>query len=577
MENKAYIKEYERWLSASAVDSETKAELEAIKGDEGEIKLRFIQPLEFGTAGLRGVMKAGINAMNVYTVAHATQGLSELIKSEGACERGVVIAYDSRNNSALFAKTAAAVLAENGIKTYIFDSLRPTPELSFAIRELKCIAGINITASHNPKQYNGYKAYWEDGAQLPPEHAAKVSESQSKFDIFDDVKRGDYDKAVSDGRITVVGKALDDRYVEEVIACALNPDAVRRVSDDFKLIYTPLHGAGAVLVPHVLKAIGVKELYTVEEQMAPDGNFPTVEKPNPEIPAVFELGINLASKIDSDLIIATDPDADRVGAMSRCADGSFKLITGNQMGALLLDYIITARKETGALPADSYVVKSIVSTELAAAICAKNGIKLHNVLTGFKFIGEVIKNSEESGVGTYLLGFEESYGYLVGTYARDKDAVSATMMIAEMAAYYKAKGMTLSDALEALYREYGYFGEAVRDIYMEGLDGSDRIKRIMVSLRQNPPKDYCGTKIAKISDYASSATLDVASGRSEDILLPKSDVLYFTLENGDVVIARPSGTEPKIKFYFLLSGSDAASLEGKKAAYIKESDKLLCD
>lgn len=573
----SYIDEYKRWLSSDKVDEKTKAELKAIENDDGEIKIRFINYLEFGTAGLRGIMKAGTNAMNVYTVAHATQGLAELIKGENACERGVVIAYDSRNNSTLFAKTAAAVLAENGIRTYIFDALRPTPELSFAIRELKCIAGINITASHNPKQYNGYKAYWEDGAQLPPEHAAKVSSASAALDIFEDVKTGDYESAVKSGKITVIGDELDRRYVEEVLSCRLNPSSVKNVADNLKLVYTPLHGTGAVLVPKVLKEIGVKHLYTVDEQMMPDGEFPTVEKPNPEIPAVFELGINLAKKVDSDLIIATDPDADRVGAMSRCLDGSFKLITGNQMGALLLNYIITARKEAGELPEDAYAVKSIVSTEMAAAICRKNGVKLYNVLTGFKFIGEVIKNSEESGIGTYLLGFEESYGYLVGTYARDKDAVSATMMIAEMAAYYKAKGMTLSDALSELYREYGYYGEAVRDIYMEGLDGNERIRRIMDSLRSEVPSSYCGSKVARISDYANSYTLDTSTGKKEPILLPKSNVLAYTLENGDVVIVRPSGTEPKIKFYFLLNGCDELSLENKKSEYVKESDNLLCD
>lgn len=577
MSEKNYLDEYRRWLNADEVDADTKAELKAIENDDDEIKIRFLHPLEFGTAGLRGVMKAGINAMNIYTVAHATQGLSNLICEEKANARGVVIAYDSRHHSEEFARTAAAVLAANDIKVYLFDALRPTPELSFAIRELGCIAGINITASHNPKQYNGYKAYWEDGAQLPPEHAARVSASSAALDIFRDVKRGSYDESVKSGRIVIIGADMDDAYCKAVMACRLCPDAVARVADDLRIVYTPLHGTGATLVPRVLKACGVKGLYTVDEQMKADGDFPTVAKPNPEIPSVFDLGIRIAEEVKSDLIIATDPDADRVGAMSRCADGSFRLINGNQMGALLLDYIIRIREETGNLPTDAYAVKSIVSTELAAAICRSHGVKLYNVLTGFKFIGEVIKNAETTGVGTYLLGFEESYGYLVGTYARDKDAVSATMMIAEMAAYYKARKMTLCDALDNIFREYGYYGEAVRDIYLEGLDGPDHIRRIMSNLRKNTPASYAGQRVVSVSDYATSVTRDLTTGHEEKILLPKSDVLYYVLEDGDIVIARPSGTEPKIKFYFLLCGKDSDSLKQKTATFVSESDKLICD
>ncbi|MBQ5792959.1 MAG: phospho-sugar mutase, partial [Clostridia bacterium] len=416
------MKNYLCWLESDQLSDAEKAELASIRDDDGEIRLRFTSYLSFGTAGLRGIMKTGMNAMNVHTVAYATQGLANLIIKEGRTADGVAIAYDSRNNSALFAKTSAQVLAASGIKSYLFDDLRPTPELSFALREYGCVAGINITASHNPKQYNGYKAYWEDGAQLPPEHADTVSAEMEALDIFKDVKLADFDKAVAQGLIVMLGEETDEKYLAQVVAQAVNPDAVKAVADDLAIVYTPLHGTGHKLVPEVMKRIGLKNLYTVPEQMIIDGNFPTVPKPNPEYPQVFELGIEIANRVGSDLIVATDPDADRVGVMTRTADGSFKTITGNQMGALLLDYILTAYEETGSMPEHPYAVKTIVSTELAAAICAAHNVTMHNVLTGFKFIGEVIKNYEAKGYGSFILGFEESYGYLKGTYARDKDA-----------------------------------------------------------------------------------------------------------------------------------------------------------
>ena len=572
-----YMENYERWLHEPKLDADSRRELEAIAGDRDEIEMRFLGNLEFGTGGLRGTMGAGLNKMNVYTVAQATQGMAEMIALEGtdAMRRGVVIAYDSRNNSALFSETAAAVLSANGIAVYIFDGVRPTPELSFAIRHLGCIAGINITASHNPKQYNGYKAYWEDGAQLPPKHADIISDKIKSIDIFNGVKQDNYADAVKAGKIRVIGEEVDRVYLENVLAQRVNPDAVKQVADDLTVVYTPLHGAGYKLVPEALRASGLKKLYTVPEQMVLDGNFPTVVKPNPELPAAFTLGIKLADEVGSDLIIATDPDSDRMGAMTRTADGSFVTITGNQMASLLLDYIITALKETGGVPVDAYAVKTIVSTELATAICRANGVKLYNVLTGFKFIGEVIKEHEAAGHGTFLFGFEESYGYLKGTYARDKDAVCAAMLATEMAAYYKAKNMTLYDALQKLYEKYGYYGEKSQDVYMEGLDGIERRTNTMKNLRENPPKSIGGSPVAFVGDYLAGTITTLSDGSTKPTGLPKSDVLYYGLADGDVAVIRPSGTEPKIKIYYLASAKDAATLAAKLATYASETDKLV--
>ncbi len=564
-----YMNNYLRWLESDKLSEAEKAELRAIAEDDGEIRLRFTSYLSFGTAGLRGIMKTGMNAMNVHTVAYATQGLANLIIKEGRAADGVAIAYDSRNNSALFAKTSAQVLAAAGIKSYLFDDLRPTPELSFALREYGCVAGINITASHNPKQYNGYKAYWEDGAQLPPEHADTVSASMEALDIFEDVKLADFDKALADGLIIMLGEETDEKYLAQVTAQAVNPEAVKAVADDLAIVYTPLHGTGHKLVPEVMKRIGLKNLYTVPEQMIIDGDFPTVPKPNPEYPQVFELGIEIANRVGSDLIVATDPDADRVGVMTRTADGSFVTITGNQMGALLLDYILTAYEETGSMPAHPYAVKTIVSTELAAAICAAHNVTMHNVLTGFKFIGEVIKNYEAKGYGSFILGFEESYGYLKGTYARDKDAVVASMLICEMTAYYKAKGMTLGDALQGLYARYGYCYETNVEIYMEGLDGAARMAAMMDTLRNNPPAEFGGVAVELFGDYKTETFTELATGKKIPTGLPKSNVLYFKLVNGDVIVVRPSGTEPKIKFYFLLLGKDQADVLAKLEGYKK--------
>ena len=563
---------YNNWLNADALSDAEKAELISIKDDADEVALRFSSGLSFGTAGLRGTMKVGLNAMNVHTVAHATQGLANLIVREGRAADGVAIACDSRLNSQIFAETAASVLAANGIQVYLFDALRPTPELSFALRELSCVAGINITASHNPKEYNGYKAYWEDGAQLPPEHADTVAAEIARLDIFKDVKKMPLQDALDAGLVTIIGEEIDEKYLAQVQAQAVNPDAIAAVADELKIVYTPLHGTGHRLIPAILSRVGLKHLYTVDEQMVIDGSFPTVKKPNPEYPEAFALGVEIANKVGSNLVIATDPDADRVGVMTRTPDGSFATITGNQMGALLVDYIITAYKETNTMPHNPYVVKSIVTSELAAKICAANGVKMHNVLTGFKFIGEVIKNYEKSGDGSFLFGFEESYGYLKGTYARDKDAVVTAMLICEMTAYYQAKGMTLSDALSALFDKYGFCLERNVEVYMEGLDGPARMAALMDGLRNDPPTEFGGVAVTLVGDYGRGTITE--GGEVRPTGLPSSNVLYYRLANGDVIVARPSGTEPKIKFYYMLEAANAAVAEEKLASYQKTLNAL---
>ena len=564
---KQYLENYKRWCASDVLTEAEKAELLSIADNDDEIKIRFSSGLTFGTAGLRGTMKTGMNAMNVYTVAQATQGLANLIQKLGRSQDGVVIAYDCRNNSELFAKVSAEVLAAADIPTYIFDALRPTPELSFALRELGCVAGINITASHNPKQYNGYKAYWEDGAQLPPEHANTVYEEICKTDIFSDVKRVDFDEAVTTGKITVIGAEMDEKYLAKVQEQVVNPDAVKNVADELKIVYTPLHGTGHRLVPEILKRIGLKHLYTVEEQFVIDGDFPTVSKPNPEYAEVFELGIGIADKVGSSLVVATDPDADRVGVMARAKDGKFHTITGNQMGALLLDYIITAYEETNTMPPLPYAVKSVVSTELVTKICKAHNVEMFNVLTGFKFIGEVIKNHEISGEGSFLFGFEESYGYLKGTYARDKDAVVASMLICEMTAYYHSKGMTLCDALDGLFEKYGFCREFNVELYMEGVDGPQKMAQFLDGFRTSIPAELGGVSVATFGDYNAETFVDVASGTKTPTGLPKTNMLIFKLENGDVVIIRPSGTEPKVKVYFLVIANDSTEADTRIAGY----------
>ena len=570
-----YQNEYKRWIESPALSEKEREELVSIGSDEGLKEFRFSNPMDFGTAGLRSTMYQGIGNMNRFTVAQTTRGIAALIKAQNGESRGVAIAYDSRNNSREFARISACVLAGAGIKSYIFDDIRPTPELSFAVRELGALAGINITASHNPKEYNGYKAYWEDGAQISPEQAKIVSAERAKFDVLDMSGIVDYDAGVASGMIVELHSDFDEKYLAAVMETSIYPEAISNVADELKVVYTPLHGAGYKLVPEIFGRVGLKHLYTVEEQMTPNGDFPTVEKPNPEYPAVFKLGIEIANKVGSDLVIATDPDSDRVGVMTRTKSGEFATITGNQMGALLLDYVIKARKITGTLPEGAYCVKSLVSTDMAYRIAQINGIKLHDVLTGFKFIGEVIKNYEAAGKKDgFLLGFEESYGYLLGSYARDKDAVGASMMILEMTAYYKKLNMTLSDALEKLYENYGLYRECTVDIYMEGLDGIEKRRRVMQSLRDNPPATLGGVAVAKSGDFKTGVVTTLATGETESTGQPSSDVLYYTLENEDKIIVRPSGTEPKIKIYVLAHGVDAESTDAKVSAYEADAKKI---
>lgn len=564
----AYVTEFNKWMAAPEVSDEVKSELVALTEDEK--KERFAGYMTFGTAGLRAKMGAGCAFMNEYTVAHATEGLARLILAENAADRGVAIAYDSRINSDAFARRSAEVLSASGIKVYLFPSLRPTPVLSYAVLKLGCIAGINITASHNPSAYNGYKAYWEDGAQLPPDHAKRVSDAMDSIDIFKDVPAPE---KADKSKIITVSDLIDEPYMECVLEQRVNPDAIKAVADDLRIVYTPLHGAGAVMVPEVLRRAGVKNLYTVDDQMAPDGSFPTVYYPNPEFPEAFKLGIELAEKVSSELVVATDPDCDRVGVMAKGKDGEFHTVTGNQMGALLLDYIITAYEKEGKLPSDAYAVKSVVSANLAEKIADAHGVKFYNVLTGFKFIGEVIKEHLAAGHGTFLLGFEESYGYLKGTYARDKDAVVASMLICEMAAFYKAKNMTLIDALDELFERYGYFGERVKNIQITGLDAAGQMAKIMKGLRENSPASLGGVKVAETRDYLDS-TVRRSDGSVGETGLPKTNMLYYVLENGDVYIVRPSGTEPKIKVYILSQAKTREALGAQLDALDREADAM---
>ena len=561
-----YQKEYERWLLSDKISDECKKELKEY--DEEQKKLYFHGYLSFGTAGLRGVMAAGTNAMNVYTVAHATQGLAALINAEGRADDGVVIAYDSRHNSELFAKTAAEVLCGNGIKTYLFDALRPTPVLSFAVRYLKCVAGVNVTASHNPKQYNGYKAYWEDGAQLAPSLADKVSDYMSRVDIIDGIKKMPLDTAINKGILKYINKEIDEPYMDAVIAQLVDKNAVAHASE-LGIVYSPLNGAGYKMVPEILSRIGIKNLRIVPEQAEPDGDFPTTPYPNPEFKQVFEPGIKIADEIGSDLIIATDPDADRMGIAVRNKDGEFVTLTGNQQGALLIEYIINALKRTGKYPKHPYIIKSFVSTELAAKIARDNGCDCYDVFTGFKYIGEKMNEKEDDETDThFLLGFEESCGYLRGTYARDKDAVVASMLICEAAAYYSLQGKTLYDAMQDIYAKYGFYREATDSVYMEGLDGLDKMAALMQKLRDDPPKEFEGVKITSYIDYSVPVQYDLKTGAKTPLDTGTTNTLYYKLGD-DVVVIRPSGTEPKIKFYYMVSESTAAKADKKLAKFRK--------
>ena len=569
-----YKREYERWLASDALNADEKAELQAIAGDEKEIESRFYGPLEFGTAGLRGTMKVGLHQMNVHVIRWATQGFADVIAAEGdeAKQKGVAICMDCRVNSMAFARAAAEVCAANGIRVRIFESLRPTPELSFAVRYYGCQAGINVTASHNPKEYNGYKVYWADGAQLPPKHAAAIAARLEQIDIFTGVKRMAFDDAVKAGLITLLGEETDKMFMSNVMAMINDRASVAQVADSFKVVYTPFHGCGWKLVPEALRGLGVKNLYCVEQQMVLDGTFPTVASPNPENPEGFYLAIELADKVGADFILGTDPDSDRVGIMVRGADGKFIAVTGNQTGVLLLDYLIGAMRRAGKMPEHPYFLKTIVTTEMARKVAESNGVTCCDTFTGFKFMAEKKNALEAAGEGHVIMSYEESYGYMLGDYVRDKDAVTASLLITEMAAWYAAKGMTLYDALQALYKKYGWYGEKTHNLIMPGLDGLEKMAALMKSLRTAPPANIAGVDVVVRKDYQDGSAVDCATGNVGKMELSGSNVLRFELADGTTILVRPSGTEPKIKVYILTKGVDAAERDAnieKYSAWVK--------
>ena len=577
---KDYMKIYQEWLSNPYFDEDTKAELRAIEGDENEIKERFYMDLEFGTAGLRGVIGAGINRMNIYVVRRATQGLANYIIKQGGADKGVAIAYDSRHMSPEFAMEAAMTLAANGIKAYKFESLRPTPELSFAVRELGCIAGINITASHNPPEYNGYKVYWEDGAQFTPPHDKGVTEEVLAIEDLSTVKTTDEASAAAAGKYEVIGREIDDKYIAQVKAQVVNQKAIDEMQDQISIVYTPLHGTGNIPARRVMKELGFTHVYVVPEQELPDGGFPTVSYPNPEAAEAFSLGLKLAGEKNADLVLATDPDADRLGVYVKDAgSGEYIPLTGNMSGSLLCEYVLSQKKAAGKIPEDGQVIKSIVSTNLIDAVAKEYGCELIEVLTGFKWIGQQVLKNEKTGRGTYLFGMEESYGCLIGTYARDKDAISATAALCEAAAYYKQKGMTLWDAMVAMYEKYGYYKDAVKSIGLSGIEGLAKIQSIMETLRNNTPKEVGGYKGVSARDYKLDTIKDMASGEVKPTGLPSSNVLYYDLNDGAWICVRPSGTEPKIKFYYGIKGSSMEDADAKSealgAAVMAMVDKMM--
>ena len=571
-----FMKEYEKWLASPALSAQEKAELEAIRGDEKEIESRFYDQLAFGTAGLRGTMGVGLNRMNIHVIRHATQAFAQVILEEGpeAVKRGVAVCFDCRNNSDAFAREAACVMAGNGIPVRLFEALRPTPELSFAVREYGCIAGINVTASHNPKEYNGYKVYWEDGAQLPPKHADQVAKKMQELDVFDCVKLADYDQSVAQGLITLMGAETDEKFLANVMAQVNDKAVVEQVADTFKMVYTPFHGTGYKLIPEALKRLGLKHVICVPEQMVIDGNFPTVVSPNPENPEGFYLAVDLAKANNADFILGSDPDADRVGIMVKTGDGEFKVISGNQTGVLLLDYLIGAKKRTGKMPANPVALKTIVTTEMARKVAEENGLKCYDTFTGFKFLAQKKDQLEESGEGKVIFAYEESYGYMLGDYVRDKDAVSASVELSEMAAWYAAQGMTLYDAIQALYKKYGYFAEQTYNLVMPGLDGLRDMAELMKALRENPPAEISGVKVVTFKDYSDGSVVDCATGKKSAMELSGSNVLRFEMADGTSVIVRPSGTEPKIKVYILTQGKDAADAQANLVKYGQWVDSL---
>ena len=572
----AYRDVYEKWLNSPALTAEEKAELQSISGDEKEIESRFFAPLEFGTAGLRGTMCVGLHQMNIHVIRHATQAFAEVIKAEGpeAVERGVAICYDCRNHSDEFARETACVMAGNGIKVRLFDAMRPTPEVSFAVREYHCIAGVNVTASHNPKEYNGYKVYWQDGAQLPPHHASAIAAKMEELDLFDSIQRMDYDEAVKAGLITLMGAETDEKFLANVMGQVNDKAAVEKVADTFKMVYTPFHGTGYKLIPEALRRLGMKHVICVPEQMVIDGNFPTVVSPNPENPEGFYLAVDLAKKEGADFILGSDPDADRVGIMVRNDQGKYITISGNQTGVLLLDYLIGAKQRTGKMPDKPVALKTIVTTEMARKVAETNGLQCYDTFTGFKFLAEKKDKLENAGEGKVIFAYEESYGYMLGDYVRDKDAVTAALALTEMAAWYAGQGMTLYDALQKCYEKYGFYGEKTLNLVMPGLDGLKKMADLMAGLREHPPVEIAGVAVKQQKDYKDGSVVNVSDGVKTTMELSGSNVLRYEMADGTSLIVRPSGTEPKVKVYILAHGATKAESDEKVAKYAVWAESL---
>ena len=572
----SYQAQYERWLHSPALSQPEKDELAALSHNAGEIEDRFFSLLQFGTAGLRGVMGVGLRRMNVHVIRHATQAFANVILAEGKAfvAQGVAICYDCRVHSQEFARAAAEVMAGNGIPVRLFEAMRPTPELSFAVREYGCAAGLNVTASHNPPEYNGYKVYWSDGAQLPPQHAAAIAGQMERLDVFDDIQSLAYETALDKGLITLMGKETDDKFLAHVLAQINDKASVAKVADTFTMVYTPFHGTGYQQIPYVLGELGIRHLHCVPEQMVIDGTFPTVKSPNPETPESFALALDLAKKVNADLILGSDPDADRVAIQVKDKTGQYVQISGNQTGVLLLDYLIGAKKRAGTLPADAVALKSLVTTDMARVVAEANGVKSYNTFTGFKFMAEKKNQLEAAGQGHVIFSYEESIGYMIGDYVRDKDAVTASLLLTEMTAWYAAQGMTLLDALDALYAKYGYYGEKTLNLVMPGLEGMALMANLMAKLRQTPPAEIAGTTVLRQKDYQDGTERDTASGAVSPMALVGSNVLAYDLADETTLVVRPSGTEPKIKVYVLAKGKDSTDSQEKVAKYAAWAETL---
>ncbi len=574
--SKDYKLRYEEWLNSAYIDEKSKIELIALGNNEKEIQDRFYKDLEFGTGGLRGIIGIGTNRMNIYTVRKATQGLANYILSKGKENKGVAIAYDSRNMSIEFSEETALVLNANGIKTYRFDALRPTPELSFAVRELGCVAGIVITASHNPAEYNGYKVYWEDGGQIVPPYDKEIIEEVNKIENFNQIKTISKEEAIERGLYNIIGKNIDDRYIEELKKLILNRETIEEMAKSVKIVYTPLHGTGNVLVQRILKELGFKNVYVVPEQEKPNGDFPTVSYPNPEDEKAFDLALKLAKKVDADIVLATDPDADRLGVYAKdVKTNEYKSFNGNMSGLLIAEYELSQKKANGVLLKNGALVKTIVSSNMANKMVKEYNIKLIEVLTGFKYIGEKIKEFEEENSYTYIFGYEESYGCLIGTYARDKDAISAVMALCEATAFYKKNGLTLWNQMINIYEKYGYYKEGLYSVTLEGIDGAEKIKEIMQRLRDNPIKNFGEFNVVAIRDYEKSIRTSLKDNKREKIELPKSNVLYYELENEEWFCVRPSGTEPKIKLYLGIKANNIDEAKIRLEKLNKQIIKLM--